>query len=88
MSLKIKPEHYDTLERAIRACMDARGGQDKLDEQYARLGLSKQRLRWDTLRVTLIEDTRGIAWICDTLYPYLNDDHIDSALRKIFGHKE
>ena len=37
----------------------------------------EKRLRWDAL-VTIM----GAQWIC-SLYSYLNDDHIDSALKKI-----
>lgn len=36
----------------------------------------EMRLRWDSLTLLF-----GAKWICDELYPYLNDTHIDSALR-------
>ena len=37
-----------------------------------------RRQLWDAVWSAGLE-----AWICDTLYPYLNDDHIDTALRNI-----
>lgn len=80
--LKITREHYALLETACRAVLaekpDARA-------QYARAGLSQMRFRWDVLYASKINGARGVLWISDTLYSYLNDDHIDSALRRIVG---
>lgn len=36
------------------------------------------RLRWDLFNMAI-----PVTWICDNLYPYLNDNHIDTALKKI-----
>jgi hypothetical protein len=36
------------------------------------------RDRWDALSAAGL-----IPWVCSTLYPYLNDNHIDTALRAI-----
>jgi len=44
---------------------------------YAARGLSAKRLRWDVLYASKFP-------IC-SLYSYLNDDHIDTALRAIVG---
>lgn len=45
---------------------------------YVAAGLSDKRYRWD------LTYAAGLTpWICDTLYPYCNDDHIDTALRRI-----
>jgi hypothetical protein len=38
----------------------------------------EKRLRWDIINYVL-----GSKWICFFLYPYLNDDHIDTALREV-----
>ncbi len=38
------------------------------------------RLRWDLLYIAV-----PVRWICDNLYPYLDDSHIDTALRAIMG---
>lgn len=31
-----------------------------------------------------LDDCHGLTWwVCDTLYPYMDDTHLDTALRKI-----
>ena len=40
----------------------------------------EMRLRWDALNQLF-----GAKWICDNLYPYLNDSHIDTALKNIMS---
>jgi hypothetical protein len=37
-----------------------------------------KRLRWDLAR-----NAGLIPWICDYVYPYANDDHVDTALRRV-----
>jgi hypothetical protein len=37
-----------------------------------------KRVRWDTLYSVIKSD-----WVCDYLYPYLDDSHIDTALKSI-----
>lgn len=44
-------------------------------KQYKKLNLSDKRYRWDLLYLSGVEITK--------YYDYLNDDHIDTALRKI-----
>jgi len=71
--MKIKPEHVEHLRKAISEFTDTY----TLDE-YKRNGLSEKRWRWDlTYRAKLTP------WICENLYPYANDEHIDTALRHI-----
>jgi len=76
--VKITPEHYTAIKEAIKP-LDVEANR----RHYRKNGLSDQRYRWDLLRSTLIDGKGGIRWICDALYPYLNDDHIDTALRSI-----
>lgn len=45
---------------------------------YIANGLSDKRYRWD-----LCYHAGLTPWICDTIYPYANDTHIDTALRAI-----
>lgn len=69
--MKIKPEHFAYLKTAI--CADSTA--PTLPEYLAR-GLSEKRWRWDLLY------RAGLSrWICDNLYSYLDDTHIDTALR-------
>jgi hypothetical protein len=45
---------------------------------YRNAGLSLKRYQWD------VTYQAGLTtYICDTLYPYLNDDHIQTALNRI-----
>jgi len=71
--MKMREEHYAYLQKAI-APLDT----EELRSYYRNAGLSDKRYRWD------LHYRAGLAkWTCDELYPYLNDDHIDTALRKI-----
>lgn len=82
--MKISDEHYAKLEAGIRQVLTHLPNSIA---EYKAAGLSDMRLRWDALRAAKI-DGNSNSFICDVLYPYLNDAHIDSALRKIFGHKK
>lgn len=77
--MKIKPEHFAQMKDAIAgipAEKVAAHRQFILNEGKAKD--VEMRLRWDLLHSAL-----GSRWICDNLYPYANDDHIDTALRNI-----
>lgn len=45
---------------------------------YKENGLSTMRYQWD-----LVRGAGLIHWMCDALYTYLNDDHIQTALNRI-----
>ena len=71
--MKIQASHYEHLAAAV-APLDT----PVRRAAYVAADLSDMRYRWDlTYAVGLTP------WICSTLYPYLNDDHIDTALRRI-----
>jgi hypothetical protein len=71
--MKIKPEHVAHMKAAILANAHA----PTLPSYLAR-GLTEKRWRWDLLWQA------GLSrWISDNIYPYANDDHIDTALRHI-----
>jgi len=78
--MKIQPNHYKLLSDAMGEALVSR---PDMYQSYQDAGLSGMRYRWDLLRASRIENVGGISWICDTLYKYLNDDHIDTALRRI-----
>ncbi len=81
--MKMKPEHYATLEKAIKEVLPSR----PTLEQYKAKGLTEMRYRWDALHYATIDGKRSTVFICDTLYKYLNDNHIDTALKAIMGTK-
>lgn len=71
--MKIKPEHFAKLQSAIRP-LDTK----ERRALYLENSLSDKRYRWD------LTYAAGLSpFICADLYAYLNDDHIDTALRKI-----
>lgn len=84
-SFKMKTEHYEELEQAIKKVQ--RENVDVTLASYISKGLSSKRYRWDLLYAAIAKgyygEGRGWTYISDVLYQYLNDDHIDSALRKI-----
>ena len=68
--MKIKPEHYATLRDTLADVMHLH------PEFVQRFG--ERGARW-----ALVKEARASNWLCDTLYTYLNDDHINTALRHI-----
>jgi len=73
--MKIKPEHYSYIKHAIDALPKDKVAQHKAKE----LGKDKaKRFRWD-----LFHAARLSRFASDELYGYLNDDHIDTALKGI-----
>lgn len=81
--MKIKPDHYAHLRDAISPWVP------QLIQHHANLSARKQagdnsvkdvskRVRWDALYAAKLS-----VWVCDTLYPYMDDTHVDTALRSI-----
>jgi hypothetical protein len=81
--MKIKPEHYQHM---LNSMTPSRFQLDYRRSLIVAEGKAKdveKRLRWDLLYFSL-----GSRWICDNLYPYADDTHIDTALRKIMKELE
>lgn len=76
--LKIKPEHYEYMKAKIEA-IDRKVVRQKLIHSKAVPKNFERRFRWDCLYAAGLSK-----WICDNLYPYMNDDHITNALNQIF----
>ena len=77
--MKIQPDHYahmrDAIEALPRDAVVAHKAALENDPRVKDLGM---RYRWD-----LLHAARLTPWLCDTIYPYANDTHIDTALRAI-----
>lgn len=71
--MKIKPEHYEYMKAAILS-----NGKAPTLPDYLAKGLSEKRWRWDLMYMANLS-----RWVCDNVYSYANDDHIDTALRQI-----
>ena len=74
--MKIKPEHYQALKEAVDNVLQAQP--EITVDVYLAKGRTAERFRWDALWA------RGFR-IPGEWYKYLNDNHIDTALRKITG---
>ena len=72
--MKIKQEHYEHMKNSMTPIMQAIPQPE---------GMSDKMYRWAVARKAGL-----ITYMCDELYSYLNDDHIDTALRKITGAKQ
>lgn len=79
--MKMLKEHYEEIQKR---CSEY----DTEDRRalYRGSGLTAVRYRWDVVQIAFGDLPGGFSrWICDNLYSYLNDTHIDTALRKVFG---
>ncbi len=74
--MKIRPEHYQHMLEAMRATL-AEYPQASWSA-YNAAGRSAMVHRWDLCH--LADLTK---FICDNIYSYANDTHIDTALRSI-----
>lgn len=45
------------------------------------------RLRWDILYTQIVRENLPPNFICEVLYAYLTDTHIDTALKKIIPER-
>ena len=71
--MKMKPEHLAHIKASI-----SKHDTDFHRSRYQAAGLSTKRYQWD-----LTYQAELTPWICDTLYDYLDDQHIQTALNKI-----
>lgn len=79
--MKIKPEHLATLKAAIQPLDTAERRNLYLEGRFPHADKVRdlnKRYRWDLLHAAGLT-----SWLCDTLYRYAHDDHVDSALRSI-----
>lgn len=76
--MKIKPEHYAVIKDAFSTIK-----QDELDKYKVSVLTSgkfkdfEKRIRWDIFHGKIKSE-----WVCKVLYLYVNDDHIDTALKQ------
>lgn len=75
--MKMQRDHYEYLKRAIACHLENRDA-PSIITYYKRDGLTPKRFRWDCTHGAKLS-----TWICDNLYGYLDDTHIDTALRSI-----
>jgi len=71
--MKMTREHFDQLATILRP-----HDTEFHRSRYAAAGHSTRRYQWD-----LVRHAGAMSFICDALYQYLNDDHIQTALNRI-----
>ena len=77
--MKMQSTHFSQLQVAMSKAYDLYADQLR--------GLGKKdpamRFRWDLLHCCTCLGLLPRTWVLGELYPYLNADHIDTALRRI-----
>lgn len=82
--MKIKTEHYKEMLNVLsKVDKDAVRKHKESLKQDARVKDIEKRFRWDLLYAAKLSP-----WICDNLYSYLDDSHIDTALKSIIKELE
>ena len=77
--MKMKPDHYNHMKSAIASIDTAKVASHKEALTHdARVKDLDKRFRWD-----LSYAAKLTPWVCDNLYSYLDDSHVDTALRSI-----
>ena len=87
--MRITKQHYNELKQAI-SLIPASAVKEHREfiKQEGKAKDIEKRLRWDTLYATRIKigDGKGMPGL--PLYGYLNDSHIDTALKHIMADLE
>ena len=88
--LKIEQVHYEMIRRYINlAIVNYKSTFSELKKDYADDGLTEKRFRWDLMYVAnkIFQHDHGKSMF-DALYEYINDTHIDSALKCVIKEFE
>lgn len=84
--MKIKQEHFDHLQTAIDQVLAQYNDKGQLVSEYERGLFPRSEKTKDLQRRFCFDLLFGAGltkFVCDELYPYLNDDHIYTALKAI-----
>lgn len=79
--MKIKPEHLAHMQAEIAPLDTPERRKLYLEGRFpnaSKVTDLNKRYRWDLLHAAQLT-----TWLCDTVYRYAHDDHVDSALRSI-----
>ena len=78
--MKIKRQDYNMMKEMILSHNTPERIRE-MQEEYKKAGASDVRFRWDLWNRVV----GSLHLVCSVLYEYLNDDHIDSALKHIIN---
>jgi hypothetical protein len=80
--MKIKDIDYKTLSDYMESAIAHCGVETIKEHRSKLLGRDTDlRFAWDVWSVARRVDSSAATWLSDTLYAYLNDDHISTALK-------
>ena len=77
----MRQEHYQTIRQHVEK-LSANAPLAKHLDGYRKAGHSDKRFGWDVFRAAKVNGDSA-RWLCDHVYPYANDDHVDTAIRMI-----
>lgn len=86
LAMKIKEEHFIFLKNAVAETLSVHNSRNELVIAYERGEFHNSEKTKDLQRRFCFDILYGSGltkWVCKTLYPYLNDDHIYTALKAI-----
>jgi len=84
--MKIKKEHYEVLKSAIAETLEAHNKNDELVRAYQKGNFTNSSKVKDLQKRFCFDILYGSglnSFVCDTLYKYMNDDHLYTALKSI-----
>lgn len=81
--MKIRKNHLYAIQTAIEA---VKPQILQAIPSYKEAGFSMTRLMWDAFRLANVGGNGTDRWICDELYPYMDDTHLDTALKRVFAN--
>lgn len=78
--MKMKQQHYEYIKSKMADCIGKNHytGIVNNAKSDSRVKDLNTRIAWDCLHTCNIS-----AWICDNLYSYLDDNHINTAVKRI-----
>ncbi len=77
--MKITPKDLDTLKKFIQPVMERI---PVAEYRAANPQFSDRRVRWDYFHGA---GNDALRFLCDHLYKYMNDTHMDTALKAVVG---
>jgi len=77
--MKITPEDFATLKAMIQPVIER---MPVSEYRAANPTFSDKRIRWDYFHAAGLP---ALTFLCDVLYLYMNDTHMDTALKTIVG---
>ena len=81
--MKIKQEHYDYMKAEIQKVNCKISDHRQWLQDNAKFNDLETRLAWDFFKAAKLDK-----YACETLYTYLNDGHIDTAIKNIIKEIE